>query len=104
MRVAFAPRPPSNSIVCPNRISIIRAATDHHLSGSRGRKIVFEIFHICALLASRFWPVRQITSVLKGDVMQAAVRPYLGAGIALVGAGAIALSPISPVVPSEIHL
>src|SRR5262245_42139000 len=36
--------------------------------------------------------------------MQAAVRPYLGAGIALVGAGAIALSPISPVVPSEIHL
>src|SRR5262245_41734246 len=62
------------------------------------------MFHIRALLASKFWPVRQITSVLKGDVMQAAVRPYLGAGIALVGAGAIALSPISPVVPSEIHL
>ncbi len=36
--------------------------------------------------------------------MQAAVRPYLSAGVALVGAGAIALSPISPVVPSDMKL
>ncbi|MUL49183.1 hypothetical protein FZI85_19065 [Mycobacterium sp. CBMA293] len=36
--------------------------------------------------------------------MQIAVRPRLGAGIALVGAGAIALAPISPVAPAGLHL
>ena len=36
--------------------------------------------------------------------MQVAVRSYLAAGIATVGASAIVLSPVSPVVPRDIHL
>lgn len=35
--------------------------------------------------------------------MQGAVRSYLTAGIGLVGAGAIALAPVSPVVPSDLE-
>jgi hypothetical protein len=36
--------------------------------------------------------------------MQVAVRSYLAAGMATVGAGAIALSPVSPVIPADMHL
>jgi hypothetical protein len=36
--------------------------------------------------------------------MEVAVRSYFSAGVAFVGAGTIALSPISPVVPSDMHL
>ena len=36
--------------------------------------------------------------------MQVAVRSYLAAGIATVGASAIVLSPVSPVVPRDMHL
>src|SRR6516164_9868517 len=64
------------------------------------------IHRICVhlnLLVSKFCSASDHIDV-KGDVMQAAVRPCLNAGIALVGAGAIALSAISPVVPPEIHM
>jgi hypothetical protein len=37
--------------------------------------------------------------IFKGDFMYAAVRPYASAGIALVGAGVIAVSPLAPPMP-----
>jgi hypothetical protein len=59
-------------------------------------------------IASKFYYDRvtstasQITAA-KESFMHAAVRPYLTAGVALVGAGVVAVSPLAPPMP-DIHL
>jgi hypothetical protein len=63
------------------------------------------VFEICPYFS--FAPLRllrRLTDVLKGVEMQIALRrSYATAGVALVGAGVIAVSPIAPPVP-DLHL
>src|SRR5271165_1761665 len=49
------------------------------------------------------FPCVQLQSVWKGFVMHTAVRPYATAGVALVGASVIAVTPLAPPLP-DIHI